>query len=331
MDSMLARVRHFLPAYLCYMVLLAMGNSHATCVFVNKYETPDGRSVFCLGDWHEGKHDDAVAEQDAFIEIAKKRNAHCIIEDVLGYTGDNYKLRDSFDAIYYDRLMSWSEKFSHHMSALPDLANRCMAKGIDYVNIECRYELHSLYKNRGRTQNNADVLLSEKLWEEINDCIQKGYLSEFVDFKQRRVSVRALKVPISFGYAFDITSWLVDALVVRRLDELLVCDDMRPIFIFTGMSHLRGVGAHLRHKWQCQNSSDDAVSSKRLKRTFFDRKRRLRSETSEQAWQDGVQRLIDTYAVNIAEYFADEECESERVRVRGCVREKSGKSNCVAQ
>lgn len=277
------------------ITILASQAAHARCVIINEYTMPNGRRVVCFGDIHVDSLDGAKAEQDAFIEVAKTQRAYCIVEDLLGYKGNNAPIQNAIDELCDEVLARPRDFIGYPMSAIAGLAARCAAEGIECHNAEYRYASSMLHwkKNQGRNARNLHESVMREIKEIINDTCRNTYVN--------RIAFAALLDKHYFAFTdprcnvdekyehviFQAYSDLFDLRLITHLEQVLAdSKDNRPIFIFVGAKHSRAVDRYLHQKYH-----DDG--------NFF-------YKSSSTANQDVDVSFDTNYRVDIKKYFESE-------------------------
>lgn len=210
--------------------------SQAVIVSIDRYEAPNGRTIYLFGDAHIGNNELIQYEQDAFVAAARQKEAVCIVEDMMDYQGDNCQIREIIDNDIYSRLLESDDSVLRMSSFLFGLKARCVANNIICYNAECRHGLQLVFTNFSAFCQEYDRVLDDlRAYRDsplLNICAKKGISVE--------IKMSLYKdTPIGVACCVADGAVLFDISLERILNNIIEKnDDKRDIFICAGAKHI---------------------------------------------------------------------------------------------
>lgn len=320
MMTLLKKKSVFSVGVLLVMMMLIPITARATCYSIDDYIMPNGRRILCFGDVHIDSFDGAKTEQDVLVGVAQERGAYCIVEDSLGYKGNDLRVSNVRDEWLYSSLVSMHDGAGSPMTALLGSAGRFAAEGIDCHNAECRHA-DIAYSYATYASRSAEELggLYEAMIQEIEEVFYevraKSNMSQDNLAALRRKCDRVITDLRHGGGIWqkdDLDALyfeLFDLKLVAHLEQVLANQgDNRPIFIFAGAAHTRAVDKYLRQR--CDVHKERPVRNYRVQSSVMVDLKRMKDISDRARWLEEADKFIKKYRVDIRGYFAQEDARS---------------------
>lgn len=294
----------------------------ATCVAIDDYTMSNGRRIVCFGDCHINSFDGAKAEQDVWVEVAREHSAYCIVEDGLGYKGDNLDVRNVIDNDLFHRALLYPyDIIKYPTSAIAGLAARCATAGLQCYNAEYRYaEIASIMKKESGANVKELAGFCESMIQEIEEGLRELREDSTID----RNELDALRSSCDHAI-FDLrhrvetmgdedsiaekaSMPLFDARLIAHLKQLLANqEDKRTIFIFVGLDHAMKIKDFLYCKYVLYGNAHHKITSDKVDSGInyaFGKIDRI-PELDQARRQEELRKVVDKYRFDIRDYFAN--------------------------
>lgn len=301
--------------------LMGKAPVESVVVSIDKYETPTHDTVYLLGDAHFGSAALIRQEQIDFMKAVKsKENAYVIAEDASHYDGDNHEVKEFIEAHFRGIVKN---------TALRDLVSGCKKHDILVFNAECRHEI--VHAKKWFDTGSAYDNLAAKIMPVMHNLRQynidwlRNYRREYIEVDEEdNIKFKALDDNTGSFFASksrkvkkeeDFQNKAVDIRILNAIHTIVYGDlqsselkieneGKKNIFIFAGFAHIRNLIPTLEKylKYVARSAAGQKKFSARRPsiKELVDTKGELLGGMRKQ-------KIIDTYGVNITEFFAQEE------------------------